>query len=300
MRPDVSICAVTFRRPRGLARLLDSLAALKLPDGVTAETVIVDNDPQGSAYREPERAGTAGALSLHWHHEPRGDIARARNRCIDQSRGRWLALVDDDEVVHPHWLLAYWEIAARCEADGFFGPVLPRLEVERESWLDLPTFYARRRWPSGTELGLEGPCTANAFLRRELMQRVRFDPAFGRTLGEDTDCFLRARDGGARFVWCDEAIVTEIVPPERHRPGWLCHRALEGASAWEHVLARRSPRPAAAALVAGLARLTAALAWLPVAALAGRRSAFRACLRICTQAGRLWGVFGRSVHRRGD
>lgn len=294
---DVSICAVTFRRPRGLARLLDSLARLKLPGDLSAEIVLVDNDPEGSAFRDPQRAEQAGSLPVRWHHEPRGDIAHARNRCVDAARGSWLALIDDDEVAHEGWIAAYHWLSEQVEADGFFGPVLPRLEVERESWLDLATWYADPRRPTGTVLGVAGVFTSNAYVRRALLREVRFDPAFGRTLGEDTDCFLRASDRGARFVWCDEALVDEIVPPERHRASYLSRRALEGASAWSHIQLRRSGSPWVLHLAAGLARAGAALLWLPVAACGGRRRGFSAWLRLCTQLGRLYGLFGGRVGR---
>lgn len=42
-----------------------------------------------------------------------------------------------------------------------------------------------------------------------------FDPAFGRTGGEDSDFFRRQFARGHRFVWCDEAVVFEAVPPDR-------------------------------------------------------------------------------------
>lgn len=300
MRPGISICAVTFRRPAGLARLLASLARLKLPDGTLVEAVIVDNDPRGSAFGRPDRPEQLGALPLLWLHGGRGDIAHARNLAARAAGGEWLALIDDDEEAHEDWLLAYQAMAERCPADAFFGPVQPRLEAPGRDWLDLPTFYARRRFPTGSQLGLYGPCTANAFVRWDLLQRHPFDPAFGRTLGEDTECFLRARAAGARLVWCDEAVVDEWIPPARHRPGWLAHRALEGACAWAHIERRHAPRSRARTGLAGLARAGAALALLPFAALGGRRAALQAWLRVCVQAGRLWGWLGGDVRRRGD
>ena len=296
---DVSICAVTFRRKAGLTRLLESLARLKLPEGLAVEVVLVDNDPEASAFCATDRMEAAGSLDIRWHHERRGDIAHARNRCVEAARGDWIAFVDDDEAVHEDWLVAYADAAGRREADGFFGPVLPRLEVPRASWLDLSTFYARARRPSGTRLGVVGPCTANAFLRRGLMREVRFDSGFGRTLGEDADCFLRALDRGADFRWCDEARVDEFIPPERHRAGWLTRRALEGASAWAHIVRARSRRPIPLLHLAALARVAVAALRLPVAALGGRRRGFRAWLGLCTQVGRLWGLLGRRVERTG-
>jgi len=49
MDTDFSICIATYLRPLGLARLLDSLERLKLPSGLRVETIVVDNDEDGSA-----------------------------------------------------------------------------------------------------------------------------------------------------------------------------------------------------------------------------------------------------------
>lgn len=292
MPVDVSICVVTFRRPLGLDRLLASLARLKLPEALVAEIVIVDNDPAGSAIRSEGRPESAGLLPIRWHHETGRDISRARNRCIQEASGRWIAFIDDDESAHESWLAAYAEIAERVEADGFFGPVLPRLEQPRDSWLDLETFYARKRRTTGETLGFSGPCTANAFLRRTLLREVPFDAAFGQSGGEDTDCFLRALERGSRFVWCDEARVDEFIPPERHRPRFLLRRALEGASNWARIQADRTSAPLFWQLCVASLRVLAAALLVPLACLAGRRCGFMACMRVCTQLGRLHGTLG--------
>ena len=122
---DISICVATYRRRYGLARLLDSLARMKLPEGVRAEVIVVDNDP-ASDPREVASRDTAAPLPLRWLREPRRNIAYARNLAVANARGEWLAFVDDDEVVDEGWLAAYWARAEEGDCDGYFGPVLPR------------------------------------------------------------------------------------------------------------------------------------------------------------------------------
>jgi hypothetical protein len=45
-----------------------------------------------------------------------------------------------------------------------------------------------------------------------------FDPAFGRTGGEDSMLFRRLDESGSRMVWCDDAPALEFVPiaPGQH------------------------------------------------------------------------------------
>src|SRR5262249_12024991 len=216
----------TYRRRFGLARLLDSLARLKLPEGLSAEVIAVDNDP-GSDPADAPRADAAAPLPLRWLREPRRNIAYARHLAVENARGRWIAFVDDDEVVDEGWLAAYWDRAAEGDCDGWFGPVLPRFEAWCTPWLDA-SFFERARFASGTRVTDLGAHTCNAFARRALFGDARFDPAFGQSGGEDTALFRRLAARGARFAWCDEAVVHEYVTAARHRPGWLAQRAFRG------------------------------------------------------------------------
>ncbi len=300
MGPDVSVCVATYRRPESLARRLASLARLKLVTEPTLEILIVDNDPQRSAAATARSLGEFPHL-VRWLEEPRRNIAHARNRAVDEASGRWLAFIDDDEVADEHWLAAHWQRAAEAECDGWFGPVLAPLEENVSGWLDPETFYARPRYATGTLLGRASLRTGNAFVRRAVFEGRRFDPAFGRSGGEDCELFGRMLQAGARFCWCDEAIVSEFVSAARYRLGWLGRRAFRGGFLHTRLAQRRLGR--GPALVQGGIRAVAGLPLFamatPLAALAGRPAAARAWLRTCTQAGHLWALLERGCEKYG-
>ncbi len=303
MRPDVSVCIATYRRPEGLSRLLESLACLKLPAQLGLEILIVDNDPERSAADTARSLGEFPHL-VRWLEDPRPNIAHARNRAVDAAEGRWLAFIDDDEVADEHWLAAYWQRAVEGACDGWFGTVLARLEDNVSGWLDPAVFYARPRHPSGTLLGRASLRTSNAFVRRALFEGRegrRFDPALGRSGGEDYELFGRMLHAGARFCSCDEAIVTEFVPAARYRLGWLAWRAFRGGLVHTRLEQRRLRR-GSAALRGGSRALAGLLLFAtatPLAALAGRSAAARAWLRTCTQAGHLWALLGGACEEYG-
>jgi hypothetical protein len=52
-----------------------------------------------------------------------------------------------------------------------------------------------------------------------------FRPEFGSGC-EDLDFFKRMIEAGHTFVWCDEAVVNEVIPPERWRRRYLIRRAV--------------------------------------------------------------------------
>jgi succinoglycan biosynthesis protein ExoM len=283
---DVTIC-IASQRPDGLARLLESIERLKQPPGLALEIVIVHNASEPAAADAVPDSG----VPVHRFWEPRANLSHARNRSVAEARGRWLAFVDDDEVVHEGWLAAFWSMLDTCECDGFFGPVLPRLEPPASGWLD-ERFFARERFASGTPIVKQGVRTGNAFVRRGLFEEFSFDPAFGRTGGEDWDLFRRMQARGRHFLWCDEARVDEFVPVSRQRAGWLARRAFCGGAAYARVEAR-TPAGRRRELVRSALGALAALAGLPLAAALGRRAALRGWLRVCVRAGKLRGLLGR-------
>jgi len=298
MGVDVSICIATYRRPEGLSRLLDSLERLKLPMGAQIETIIVDNDLDASAASVAQ--SRSGFLEpIHYCVEPHQNIALARNRALSKASGEWILFIDDDEVADENWITEYLKLVEREPCDGAFGPVLPRLEEVVTPWLDVQTFYSRRRHATGEPLGAGDLYTSNALVRRRLFDERSFDPAFGRTGGEDSKLFGCMLRSGARFLWCDEARVIEFVPPERHRIGWLAQRAFRGGCVYARIVRLNAPGDSlkralrAAVLLCGFAALA------PLAALKGRKPLARVALRICTQAGHLWSLMGRSYEEYG-
>ena len=105
---NVAVGVITRKRPRGIARLLESISALhRAQDGagtVRVTLIVVENDIS-SALSEP----LSCKVPIHYVLEPKVGIPCARNRVIKEAllldpRPEWLAFVDDDETVEPNWL----------------------------------------------------------------------------------------------------------------------------------------------------------------------------------------------------
>jgi glycosyltransferase involved in cell wall biosynthesis len=278
--------------------LLDSLERLKLPTGIQIETIIVDNDSDASAASVAQ--SRSGLLeSIHYCVEPRQNIALARNRAVSQASGEWILFIDDDEVADENWITEHLKVVERESCDGAFGPVLPRLEDVVTPWLDVQTFYTRRRHATGEPLGENDLSTSNALVRRRLFDKRSFDPAYGLTGGSDSELFGRMLRSGARFLWCDEARVIEFVPPERHCIGWLAQRAFRGGCVHTHLARSRASGDFLKRALCAAAQFCGFAALIPLAAFAGRRVLARVVLRICVQAGHLWALMGRRYEEYG-
>jgi len=298
MGADVSICIATYRRPEGLSRLLDSLDRLKLSIGIQVEVIVVDNDCEESAASVVQsRSGSLGPI--RYCVEPRQNIALARNRALSEASGEWVLFIDDDEVADENWVSEYLKLAEREPCDGAFGPVLIRLEEVVTPWLDVETFYARRRHPTGELLGMGDLYTSNALVRRRLFDERSFDPAYGLTGGSDSELFGRMLRSGARFLSCDEALVVECIPPERHRLGWLAQRAFRGGCVHTRIARSSTSGDSSKRALRAVAQLCGLMVLMPLVAFGGRRALARIVLRICTQAGHLWALMGRSYEEYG-
>lgn len=228
----IRVCALTFRRPLGLDRLLDGFAALEVDPHWDLAFIIVDNDPAESARARVEAGHAGGALAgrLRYVGQPVRGIARSRNAALDRAcaeGAELIAFIDDDERPAPGWLKALVAALERHEADVVGGPVLPVIEGEPPAWIVEGGFFARRRYRSGETIG--HVFTNNALFRaaRVVELGLRFDerPRFAELgVGEDRLFFQALRLAGARTVWCDEALVEEWVPADRANATWLAER----------------------------------------------------------------------------
>jgi glycosyltransferase involved in cell wall biosynthesis len=223
----VSIIVLTFYRPQKLEEALRSCLGQRTHSGAPFEIVVVDNAPDASAAPIVARLAT-GAITLRYVHEPRPGTSRARNAGFMHARGRFFALIDDDEQASPEWLTHLTRAQRDYDADVVFGPVYPKFDRPPKRHLEFLTrfyTYALER-PTGSVVGERA--TNNALVRRGCWRTAEpFNIALGLTAGEDTLFFSQLRAEGARFVWCAEAFVTERIPRERTSWRYVCRLSFQ-------------------------------------------------------------------------
>lgn len=243
--PLLSICVCTHKRPEGLARLLAHVRDVAVPEGCAVELVVVDNDAAASARRTFEEGTRDFRWPARYIVEARSGVGFARTRCVEEAQGSWIAYIDDDEWPEPHWLTDLWRTQQATLADGVFGPVLASFETVPPAWLIRTGFYERPRRPTGSVLHWWQCASGNVLFRRQLLFDVGgFDPAFSQSGSEDSDFFWRCIDHGAKFVWSDEAIAHEGVPPQRMTRTYLRQRAYRAGQNYARLHAHRKGRVA--------------------------------------------------------
>lgn len=271
----VRIAVLTYRRPHDIGEALPRLveqARSVSSDSVVADVVVVDNDPAASA-RELVTAFAAdhADITVVYEHEPTPGIAAARNRALDTAeQADLLVFIDDDERPSPDWLRLLLQTYASERCAAVIGPVVSEFASEPPAWISAGRFFDRLRRPTGAEVDVAATNNLLLDLHQVRRHRLRFDVEFGLSGGSDTLFTRQLRRSGGRLVWCDEAVVTDVVPASRATRSWVMRRALRSGNSWSRTSLALSASPPRRALVRleltgrGLVRLAGAAARLTV------------------------------------
>jgi succinoglycan biosynthesis protein ExoM len=222
----ICICICTFRRPELLKRLLKELAAQVTEGLFTQSIVVADNDRLESAKSVVSEFAATSSIPILYCVSPERSIAMTRNVAIANASGNFVAFIDDDEFPTEHWLLTLLKACVEFNIDGVLGPVKPDFPEDAPKWVVKGGFYHRPAYPTGLVIDWRKGRTGNVLLKMSLFngEKEPFRPEF-RT-GEDQDFFARMIERGHTFIWCDEAVAYEVVPPIRWRRSFLLQRSL--------------------------------------------------------------------------
>ncbi|RUR03474.1 glycosyltransferase family 2 protein [Labedella endophytica] len=234
---SVTIAVLTFKRPEDIAETLPLLAdqAESVIARVgRASVLVVDNDPAESARTLVEAyAAERAEIPIRYHAEPVSGITAGRNRALTEAAGDdILVFIDDDERPTDAWLSLLLDTFEQSDAVAVVGPVISRFDVEPDSWVAAGEFFSRRRLPTGSAVTVAA--TNNLLLDLRVVRSIglEFDPAFGITGGGDTMFSRTLADRGGRLLWCDEAIVWDVVPASRVTRDWVVRRAFRSGNSW--------------------------------------------------------------------
>jgi glycosyltransferase involved in cell wall biosynthesis len=221
----------TFRRPNGLRKLLESLAApgTRRPFRI----VVAENDAELEEGRKVCEALRAGgfAVPLDVVSSKQRGISEARNALVEFALAdadcAYLLMLDDDEWVGDGWLDAMVDGLEQTRSDIVGGPVERILAVN-----DLPDYLREASMIPSKSDRLERirsvEATSNIGFDMRLLRRFpdeRFDPFFSVIGGGDRDYLLRLRLRGATFAWVPAARVYEDFPATRCTEHWTFQRA---------------------------------------------------------------------------
>lgn len=250
----ITIVICTFNRHALLRQALESIAALRNPQNIPLEVIVVDNSDDGNALEMIATMRAAMPCPLAGLAAHPANISVARNAGAAAATTGIVAFLDDDQRLDAGWLEAVAEGLARYPHDVFFGAVEPVMEAPERADATVHMLFSRHPdLPTGTDLFAMGPqktpgislATNNSIFRRAttLTGPMPFDPAFGNGGGEDFDLFCRLQRQGRRFGWLPAARAAEFVPASRCDHDYLARRFFAGGQAYALAIARNSSAP---------------------------------------------------------
>lgn len=251
MSVEVTVAICSRNRAASLARALDSICRLEIPENTQWEVIVVDNgstDATAQVLRD-----FSDRLPLRILFDPIPGVSRARNCAMREARGRYICWTDDDVEVGRGWLAAYLRAFERHpEAALFGGPITPVLEPPAR-----PLFErGKNRWPLSAPYAVRAPgpgerplCLrnsdvpygANLAVRTAEQRQFPFDerlgpsPHFSR-LADEIDVIYRMMKQGALGWWVPDALVDHVIPAERQTLGYLFfyYKRIGETAVWLH------------------------------------------------------------------
>jgi glycosyltransferase involved in cell wall biosynthesis len=222
----VCVCICTYKRPELLKHLLSELAKQETAGLFTYSIVVVDNDYLESAKQIVTEFASMSSLHVKYCVESQQNIALARNKAVENATGDFVAFIDDDEYPTKTWLLTLIQACYEFNVDGVLGPVNPVFSQAAPQWVIDGRFHHRPTYPTGLVIDWRKGRTGNVLLKMELFSDTKepFRQEF--RSGEDQEFFRRMIEKGNVFIWCNEAVVYEVVPRTRCSRSFLIRRAL--------------------------------------------------------------------------
>ena len=223
----LSLIIATYNRSAALIEALRSVVQQDFP-AAEWECIVVNNNSQDDTLVRFEAfAAEFPSLNLRIVTESRQGLSHARNRGIEESRGEYIAIIDDDERINEQFISSYVALFDTYpDAASAGGPIIPEYPVGRPAWM---SSYTERPIANPIDLGScirlfpKGriPGGGNMALRRSTVQRYgAFDPSLGRTGekligGEESDLFQRLAVAGERCYYVPTAVMWHIIPARK-------------------------------------------------------------------------------------
>ena len=252
---DAPMVSVVMANHNGAAYLAEAIDSVRQQSLQALELIISDDGSSDDSVALVERAMHEDArirlIRSEWNAGP----AAARNRALALARGRWIAIMDSDDLMDPERLATLVEAASRDGADMVADDLVAFRSDDRRPishlltgawarapfWVDIADYVRLNRfYGPGPALGYLKP-----LFRASLLEAgaARYDETL--TIAEDYDLVLRLLHGGAKFLVCPLGLYfyRRHQDSTSHRLNQRALRALEAADLrFQQQVSRAEPR----------------------------------------------------------
>ena len=239
MRTDTTIAIPTFNRAGSLAETLGSLRRVEMPNGLSCEVLVVDNNSSDHTKDVVSNAARSFPMPLRSVVETRLGLCFGRNRALHEATGDHVVFLDDDIRIAPGWLTGYLEAVQTLMADCVVGPVFPVFpdilppHATRYVLSLIGSDYSRKgdaRFLLPESLAHEVPGCNFGVRRSVALTLGGFNNALDRIgsdllAGGDTEFGIRLAKAGHRVVYEPRCSLEHLIDPSKLEQGYLRRRA---------------------------------------------------------------------------
>jgi glycosyltransferase involved in cell wall biosynthesis len=249
---DVSIVICAYNRAESILLTLESLERMIVPQGISWETIVVDNNSSDQTKQVVRQFANNAPLKLTYLFEKKQGKSFALNMGLRQACGKVVAFIDD-VIVDRNWLSAVINaIKTYKNCNCFGGRIVSLWQGEPPRWLGTRkpynalrgTVFERDYGVDDGEYGQstagETPCGANMFFRSRAVEpngffRTDLGPVGGVPgASEDIEFCSRMLSRGERFMYVASVIVYHPVEGRK-----ISKRSLQK---WRYYCARSEVR----------------------------------------------------------
>lgn len=197
--PLVTFAVATRGRSELLKQSIQSMLIQSVQD---FEIVIVDDGPYDDTTYQA--VASFNDPRIRYFSQEHSGISTARNRALDESRGQFTAVMDDDDLIPPQRL--EWQLGAlEPEYAGTVGSFVNFDEDTGDLNLivsNIPSFI------QALEKG-GAPGHGTWLVRTEVLRSIRYDETI--SSGVDNNLFLRMLKSGYKFAHCGKPVLLRRI-----------------------------------------------------------------------------------------
>lgn len=303
MKIVVAIC--TFQRLELLRRLLFMLEKQDLRvvlAGVEIEVLVVDNEASSDTRALYSELQPDYFVPLAYVQQPEQGISHARNSAIEyalDNSANYLAFIDDDDIPGPDWLILLWREQLASEADFVFGTW--QLSEDLPQWVHKSGIFKTRKVSKKKAAAeprlprMASTCNVLikcSFIRQMSHDGMLFDPALGRSGGEDKDFFIRALSLGAMFSCAEDSYVVRGHQPGRYQGLGIVKRGFKNGSSRMRRMRRHQESSSFSHFLQSMLKLVVVTLSLPFSVFSHSRLMHQ-LYRVGKVTGVIYGYFGK-------
>ena len=223
----VSVVVCTFNRVKYLRICLEKLAN-QTANFSEYEIIVVDNNStDGSRLACESFINTHKELNVNYFLELKQGHTYSRNRGITESKGEYLAFIDDDAFVAINYIENIKKAFSNFKISALGGKITPRYESGNP-----PVWMSKYLLPLVAALDMgeykkyfkkgKYPIGANMAFRKNIFRDLGFfnidlgrRGSKGLEGGDEKDIFIKLHNSGAKVLYDPDVKVTHIIPESR-------------------------------------------------------------------------------------